>query len=76
MSLPRLVKEAEATDGLWRRTIRDAINALIRRTSGTGPTSERPANPDVGLQFYDVTLGKPIWWHPSGVWKDATGATV
>jgi hypothetical protein len=76
VSLPRFIKEREGTLEQWQRAARDAINALIRRTSGTGPTSARPTNPDVGVQFYDVTLGKPVWWHPSGVWKDATGTTV
>jgi hypothetical protein len=27
------------------------------------------------LVYYDVTLGKPIWWNGSA-WIDATGATV
>ena len=42
-----------------------------------GATSVRPnldANA-VGRQFYDATLGKPIWWTGSA-WKDAAGTTV
>jgi hypothetical protein len=75
MTLPRLVKEAEATEGLWRRTIRDAINAQIRRTSGTGPTSERPANPDTSVSYYDTSLKKPVWWD-GATWRDAAGNVV
>lgn len=52
-----------------------AVNTLGYCQSGT--TAQRPA-PDVvqvGLPYWDTTLGKPIWWNGS-VWKDATGATV
>jgi hypothetical protein len=41
-----------------------------------GTTAQRPATPGVRMvNFYDTTLGKPIWWNGSA-WKDATGATV
>ena len=36
----------------------------------SGPTSDRPAAPVVGVQYYDTTLMKPIWWNGS-VWQDA-----
>jgi hypothetical protein len=39
-------------------------------------TTRRPVAPTyVGLNVFDSTLGKPIWWNGT-VWKDATGATV
>jgi hypothetical protein len=44
-----------------------------------GTTAQRPtANAFVGLQYYDTTLGKPIWCHQASpiIWHDATGATV
>lgn len=66
----------EATLELWQRKARDVVNALIRRTSGSGPTADRPANAGVGDEYYDTSLGKPIWRHVSGVWKDAGGTTV
>jgi hypothetical protein len=44
-------------------------------STGAGATGNRPAGPTVGAQFYDTTLGKPIWWN-GAVWKDASGATV
>lgn len=43
----------------------------------SGPTTARPVgnNLKIGYQYFDITLGKPIWWN--GVnWKDATGAIV
>ena len=38
-------------------------------------TSNRPANPSIGEQFFDKTIGKPIWYNGTA-WVDATGATV
>ena len=43
-----------------------------------GATSERPVNPQLGMQFYDTTLlgaGKPINWNGT-VWVDAMGVAV
>lgn len=40
-----------------------------------GQTSLRPTNVSVGFEFFDTTLGKPIYWNGSA-WVDATGATV
>lgn len=39
----------------------------------TGTT--RPTYPTKGEDFFDETLGKPIWWNGTD-WVDATGATV
>jgi hypothetical protein len=44
--------------------------------AGSGPTAERPVKAVTGQMYYDTTLGKPVWRHASGVWKDAAGATV
>lgn len=41
----------------------------------SGDTSTRPSTNEVGCQFFDSTLGKPIWWKGNG-WVDATGASV
>jgi len=41
-----------------------------------GATTQRPtANLLLGQQFYDITLGIPIWWNGT-VWKNASGTTV
>lgn len=44
---------------------------------GSGATGARPSASVVGAgaQWYDSTLGKPIWSNGTA-WKDATGATV
>lgn len=41
----------------------------------SGITGSRPTVTDIGYQYFDTTLGKPIWWK-GAVWVDATGATV
>lgn len=42
-----------------------------------GTTTERPTggNLRVGEQFFDISLGIPIW-HDGADWIDATGSTV
>ena len=41
-----------------------------------GKTTQRPTlNLSLGQQFYDITLGIPIWWN-GAVWKNASGTTV
>ena len=42
----------------------------------SGNTSSRPSNDiEVGFQYFDTTLNKPIWWAGSH-WVDATGSQV
>lgn len=74
--MSQLIKDNEASQAEWNRKARDAANGLIRRLAGCGPTSERPVKAITGQMYYDTTLGKPVWRHASGVWKDAAGATV
>lgn len=71
-----LIKDSEPNQAEWNRRARDATNALIRRLAGCGPSADRPMKAVTGQMYYDTTLGKPIWRHASGVWKDAGGATV
>ncbi len=65
----RIYYQRYADDGTglgWRR--------LAQIESGT--TAQRPTlELTVGQQYFDTTLGKPIWWNGT-VWNDATGATV
>lgn len=42
----------------------------------SGSTSNRPStNLNVGLSYFDTTLGKPIWYDGTN-WVDATGTQV
>lgn len=54
----------------WSSWIR--LNAIR-----TGTTAQRPTltNSDVGYQYFDTTLDKPIWWNGT-IWKDATATIV
>ena len=40
-----------------------------------GDSSSRPAAPPIAEQYFDTTLGKPIW-HDGSQWVDATGTGV
>lgn len=42
-----------------------------------GSTAQRPTNPISGQQYYDATLGLPIWYNTvSSSWKRADGTSV
>ncbi|WP_420137726.1 hypothetical protein ACSBM8_00645 [Sphingomonas sp. ASY06-1R] len=71
-----LIKDSERGQAEWNRKARDSINAVARRMLGSGPSANRPPKPVVGQMYYDTTLGKPIWRHASGVWRDAGGTVV
>lgn len=56
------------TSGVWQPWKR-----LAEFYSGT--TGSRPTATFTGQQYFDNTLGQPIWWNGSN-WVDATGTTV
>ena len=73
----QLVLNNQAT-GHYSLIIRDSDDSAIFATTmatGSGATGARPAPVDVGAQWYDTTLHKPIWWDGSA-WRDASGAVV
>jgi hypothetical protein len=54
---------------------------VISSMKQSGTTAQRPVSPGlwVGRQYFDTTLGHPVWVKqvtPSVVWVDATGTTV
>lgn len=49
------------------------MNEFTLNTRGT--TELRPTTPHISFQYFDTTLGKPIWWNGSA-WVDSTGAVV
>ena len=71
-----LIKDSERGQAEWNRKARDSINAVARRMLGSGPSANRPPKPVTGQMYYDTTLGKPIWRHASGAWRDAGGTVV
>ena len=65
-------------NGIWMKT--DASTVMIAQFVRSGATASRPTGLTAlhtGLQYYDITLGKPVWYTGTGTtWKDATGTTV
>jgi len=54
---------------------------LATQFAKSGTTAQRPTlqnNNQLGTQFFDTTLAKPIFWNAGnpGVWRDATGTVV
>lgn len=49
----------------------------LYRIKASGITSARPTltTADAGFQYYDTTIGKPVWWSGTA-WKDASGIAV
>lgn len=61
-------------DGTWSKTTEIFGIQLLHNISGT--SIERPINNlYVGLQFFDTTINKPIYWGGNN-WVDANGQTV
>lgn len=62
------------------KMLRYRDNTTWKYLHGTlqGATANRPTLVFVGMEYYDTTLGKPIWCHQQSpiVWHDATGAVV
>lgn len=55
------------------------INRIGQAALDAGPTTSRPTSMLwIGRQFYDETLGKPVFVHSVNpvVWHDASGAIV
>ena len=68
------VDQLEQVLSLYFGTIDNAISILSKPAIGT--TANRPAiQLQIGQQFYDTTLGIPIWYNGT-VWKNASGTTV
>jgi hypothetical protein len=40
--------------------------------TGSGPTGSRPTATAAGQQWFDTTLGLPLWWNGTA-WRDAAG---
>ena len=51
------------------------INGSTIQSISSGITSNRPITTIIGYQYFDTTIGKPIYWNGTG-WIDATGTSV
>lgn len=59
---------------LWSNTTGGVFTPFQLIVSGN--TSSRPTGVVVGFQYFDTTLGKPIWLKAAGVWVDSSGNTI
>ena len=64
-------------DNLSKQSVSPTLSSGSNTTTPlSGSTSTRPTNNlENGLQYFDTTLGKPIWWNGTD-WVDSTGTTV
>ncbi len=58
----------------YLRRLAQAINDVEVRT---GTTANRPAGDDLraGRQYFDTTIGKPVWYD-GAAWKDSAGVAA
>jgi hypothetical protein len=56
-------------------TVTDVLRGHVTLRSAWNSTANRPPARGPGDQFFDTTLGKPIWWNGTA-WIDAAGASV
>lgn len=54
----------------------DALQLANRRyVNLNGPTTSRPKTKIKAQQYFDTTIGRPIWFNPnSSVWTDGAGS--
>jgi hypothetical protein len=71
MSLPKAPFQSQIADAIGRaETVWvqwfDRVQETISANTSSGPTSGRPTqNLFVGQQYFDTTLGKPVYWNGS-----------
>lgn len=53
----------------------DGWTPLMARRAGDSSSRPTPAADAIGYVYFDVSLGKPIWWTGAG-WVDAAGAQI
>lgn len=54
----------------------DSLSVVNRKfVTQNGTTTNRPTSSIIGLQFYDTTLQKPVYWSGT-TWKDSQGSIV
>lgn len=63
----------------WTAFFTKVRNGIVLRTQA-GTTAQRPTKGlEIGLVYYDTTLGLPVWVHqvtPAVVWHNGAGAVV
>lgn len=74
-----ITQKGEGTMPAWVAWLQ-ALYFFAKALGGFGATGSRPSvQVYVGMEFFDTSLGKPIWLKvvgPPTVWVDATGSVV
>lgn len=65
----------DSISSAWMQWFSD-LTRIVNNMHSSGTTASRPSPPYVGYQYFDTTLGKPIWASSATTWVDATGAAV
>ena len=74
--LPAIEKaKNEALNDIFYYTKENGWTIGDRSIDNKGESINRPLNIDIGFQYFDTTLKKPIWWTGTE-WVDSTGASV
>ena len=74
--LPAIEKaKNEALNDILYYTKENGWTIGDRSIDNKGESINRPLNIDIGFQYFDTTLKKPIWWTGTE-WVDSTGASV
>lgn len=78
MPAPTHEPVADATRRFSRPWIQwiDIVDRTVNSLRESGPTANRPTmRLWIGRRYFDMTLGKPVWYDGSQ-WVDATGTGV
>lgn len=74
--LPKYLQGAAFTARKTTDTPTDSLQVVSRKyVTLNGTSANRPTSPVTGQSYYDLTIGKPVWWNGT-VFKDAAGNTV
>lgn len=78
MAAPIHEQVADATRRFSRAWVQwiDRVDRTVSAARESGPTANRPTSRLwIGRQYFDTTLGQPVWYDGSG-WVDATGTAA
>lgn len=76
----KIIKQYLAGSAFTDRQVTDtpteALSIVNRKfVTQNGTTANRPTSSITGLQYYDTTLNKPVYWSGT-TWRDAAGTIV
>lgn len=62
-----------SNESAFRQLVEQGFAEAARKS--VGPTSLRPEKPATGDQYFDTTIGLPVWFDGTN-WINAAGVTV